>query len=130
MPKKLAFRTLIDAYEVKARIATNSFRVTSLLTGENHVVAGDLLIKVRGLSRSDLVELCAEMERISARNASQSGARVTLAAAREAEEGASVANLSQQKLKWTFSHVHQKAHEREQVFSLSMIFKSLLLECA
>ena len=29
VPKKLAFRMLIDAYEVKARIATNSYRVTS-----------------------------------------------------------------------------------------------------
>ena len=126
VPKKLAFRTLIDAYEVKARIATNSYRVTSLLTGENHVVAGDLLIKVRGLTRDDLIELCAEMERISARNASRSGARVTRAAAREAEEGANVASISQPELRQTFSHTHQNAREREQVFSLSMIFESLL----
>ena len=84
MPKKLAFKTIIDAYEVTAKTGTNNFRVVSLLTGEQHVVAGDLLIKVRGLSKEDLIALCEDMERVAARNSAQIGARVTRSATRHA----------------------------------------------
>ena len=84
VPKKLAFKTIIDAYEVTAKTGTNNFRVVSLLTGEQHVVAGDLLIKVRGLSKEDLIALCEDMERVAARNSAQIGARVTRSATRHA----------------------------------------------
>ena len=77
VPKKLAFKTIINAYEVTAKTGTNNFRVTSLLTGEQHVVAGDLLVKIRGLSKDDLVALCADMERIAARNNARVGTRIT-----------------------------------------------------
>ena len=72
-----AFRILIDAFKVKARVSTNSFRVLSLISGDSHVVAGDLLIRVRGLTVDELKSLVEEMERVAARNASRNNVRVT-----------------------------------------------------
>ena len=84
-PRKLAFRVVIDAFEVTARVATNAFRVTSIITGDEQVLAGDLLIKIRGMEKDDLRALCQEMERVAARNSSRVTARVTRSmAARDA----------------------------------------------
>ena len=76
-PKKLAFKVLIEAYEVKQRVATNSFRCESLLTGEISVIAGDLLIKTKNLSKDELIALCAEMQEAAIRNAARSTRRTT-----------------------------------------------------
>ena len=77
VPRKLAFRVVIDAFEVTARVATNAFRVKSIITGNEQVLAGDFLIKIRGMDQDALRALCQEMERVSARNASRATTRVT-----------------------------------------------------
>ena len=97
-----------------AKTGTNSFRVVSLLTGEQHVVAGDLLIKVRGLSKDDLIALCEEMERVAARNSAQIGARVTRSAARHAN----ISSVSQ-----LFISTNASISANDEVYEVSPLFK-------
>ena len=71
-PKKLQFKLKIEAYEVTAKIATNSFRVQALTGGRILVLPGDILIIAASLTKSELVVLVREMERIASRNAALS----------------------------------------------------------
>ena len=114
MPKKIAFKTIIDAYKVTAKTGTNNFRVVSVLTGEQHVVAGDLLIKVQGLLKDDLVALCEDMERVAASNSAQIEARVTRSASRHAN----VSSVSQ-----LFISTHASKCANGEVYTVSPLFK-------
>ena len=80
-PRKLAFKIIADAYEVKSKVGSNSYRVESLLTGEEAVLPGDHLIKTRNLSAVDLVELCKEIERVSIMNQQRPSKRLTRSSA-------------------------------------------------
>ena len=71
-PKKLAFRINIDAYKITSKVATNSFRAKSLVSGLEEVLPGDVLIKVTSLGEEELRTLVAEMEGLAARNAALS----------------------------------------------------------
>ena len=66
-PKKLCHKIVVDAYEVMQRVATNSFRVKSILSGENSIVPGDHLQKVR-LTRDKLIQLARELKRVTVSN--------------------------------------------------------------
>ena len=60
-------KIVVDAYEVIQRVATNSFRVKSILSGENSIVPGDHLQKVR-LTRDKLIQLARELKRVTVSN--------------------------------------------------------------
>ena len=68
-PKKLQFKLKIEAYRVVSKVATNSFRVVSIVSGGTCVLPGDVLIKVSALDEDELRALCREMESTAARNA-------------------------------------------------------------
>ena len=57
----------------------------SLISGESRVVAGDLLIRMRGLSVAELKELVDDMNRVAARNASRANVRITRSTATDAQ---------------------------------------------
>ena len=73
-PKKLAFKTLIQPLKVIQKVATNSYKCINLLTQEESIVAGDLLIKVSALDERGLKKLCEDMEETVRRNAAGRGA--------------------------------------------------------
>ena len=59
-PKKYGTRVLADGFVVLDRVATNTYRVKSVVDGQIHVLPGDLLVKVR-LDRDSLRTLCDHM---------------------------------------------------------------------
>ena len=67
--KKLAFKLHIDCFKIMSRVGTNSFRCQSLRDGNNQVLPGDVLVRVKSLDEAGLLELCREMEKIASRNA-------------------------------------------------------------
>ena len=77
-PRKLCFKTIIDAFKVVAKVATNAYKVQSLITGKESIIPGDQLIKINSLTEDELKALCKEMEEVARRNAD--------AAARKADE--------------------------------------------
>ena len=77
MPKKLGFQIVVDGFEVKKRVATNTFLCESVITGDLAIYPGDHLVKVKGYDRSTLAQLCARMEETLARNAAVASPRVT-----------------------------------------------------
>ena len=96
-PKKYGFRIVVDAFEIKARVATNTFQCESLISGDVLVLPGDHLIRVRGFDRASLRQLCARMEETAARNVATIGPRVTrsaTAASSVAEAEPSVSSAS------------------------------------
>ena len=76
-PKKLGFRVIVDGFEVKKRVATNTFLCESVVTGDLAVFPGDHLVKVKNYDQKTLAKLCARMEETSARNAAVASPRVT-----------------------------------------------------
>ena len=60
-PKKLAHRCTIEAFEVMARVATNSFRCVSLVDGSTKIIPGDFLIRLRGFDRARTLSLLEAM---------------------------------------------------------------------
>ena len=68
-PRKLQFKLKIEAYRVVSKVATNAFRVVSIISGDTCVLPGDVLIKVSALNEDKLSALCHEMEATAARNA-------------------------------------------------------------
>ena len=68
-PRKLQFKLKIEAYRVVSKVATNAFRVVSIISGDACVLPGDVLIKVSALNEDELRALCREMEATAARNA-------------------------------------------------------------
>jgi hypothetical protein len=78
-------------------VATNAFRVKSILTGETSLMSGDNLIQIRGLDHDEIVALCQEMERVASFNAARETRRITRSSAAAAEEDgteASAASIS------------------------------------
>ena len=59
-PKKYGNRVVVDGFVVVARVATNSFKVRSVVTMEHSILPGDMLIKTK-LSESELGELVESM---------------------------------------------------------------------
>ena len=66
-PKKLQHHLVIDAYIIIGRIATNAFRVESLVTGEIKVMPGDSLVKLSGHDAESAKRLVARMEEVAMR---------------------------------------------------------------
>ena len=87
-PKKLGWKIVVDAYRVTSRVATNSFRVTSLLTQREFVFPGDILIKVRMKTEEELVELCRRMEEVAERNSARPSRPMTRRSTAEASAAA------------------------------------------
>ena len=78
-PKKLSYKLDIDGFLVKDRVATNSFRCESVISGQVCVLPGDMLIKVKGFTRDTLADLVRSMELASLRGAASVGRRKTRA---------------------------------------------------
>ena len=68
-PKKLCYKVVVQGYRIMSKVATNHFRVKSVIDGSETTLPGDLLIKVSTLTESELVELCNEMEAAAAKEA-------------------------------------------------------------
>ena len=66
-PKKLQYRVIVDAFIIVGRIATNAFRVESLITGEIKVMPGDSLVKLSGHDAESARRLVARMEEVAMR---------------------------------------------------------------
>ena len=75
-PKKLGFRITVDGFEVKKRVATNTFLCESVLTGDLALYPGDHLVRVKGFDRASLAAFCARLEETAARNCATIGPRV------------------------------------------------------
>ena len=60
--KKTAYKLAIDAFIVIARVATNSFRVRSLMDDAVYCLPGDQLIKVSNLDEEGMRKLVHSME--------------------------------------------------------------------
>ena len=92
-PKKLGYRIVIDAFRVTARVATNSFKCTSLIDGGEYVLPGDVLVRVRNQTEDSLRELVQRMEEAAERNTTGPTGVVTRSrAAARAETGDLVAS--------------------------------------
>ena len=72
-PRKLAHKLAVDGYEVKARVATNSFRVESIIDGTTSIKPGDHLIRLRGYDREKLKRLVEAMAMAQERTAAPRG---------------------------------------------------------
>ena len=68
-PKKLCYKVLVDGYKIMAKVATNHFRVKSVVNGTETTLPGDVLVKVSALTEQELVQLCREMEKATVREA-------------------------------------------------------------
>ena len=64
-PKKLAYKINIDAYKIDARVATNAYKCTSLITKRQVILPGDQIIKLRNLSEEEVVALVKRMEELA-----------------------------------------------------------------
>ena len=60
-PEKLSFKTRIDGFKVVSKVATNSFKVVSVISGLTEIHPGDLLIKLRGFDEPSLITLVNSM---------------------------------------------------------------------
>ena len=69
--KKTAYKLAIDAYRVIARVATNSFRVKSLMDDAISCLPGDQLIKVSNLDEDGMRQLVHLMESSAAKGLPQ-----------------------------------------------------------
>ena len=73
-PKKLCHKMTIDAYIVIERVASNSYRVRSLIDNKIYILPGDLLVRLRHHSKEDAIQLVKGMQEIVDRNAYRSAA--------------------------------------------------------
>ena len=62
-PKKLCHKLKIEAYKILKRVATNSFRVVSVVTGVEEILPGDLLCKVKRFDEEGLRQLVEAMRK-------------------------------------------------------------------
>jgi len=46
-PKKYGHRVVVDGFVVEERVATNAFKVRSVVTDEHQILPGDVLIKTK-----------------------------------------------------------------------------------
>ena len=67
-PQKLQFKVNLEAYEIIGKLATNAFKVQDLANGEISLLSGDVLIRVRGHTKSSLLKLVQSMERTAQSN--------------------------------------------------------------
>ena len=68
-PKKFQFKVQMDGFEILAKIATNSYKIRSVLDGQIIFASGDHLIKVPNFTREDLVRLCNSFAEVADMNA-------------------------------------------------------------
>ena len=64
-PKKLAFKVVIQAYKVISRLATNTFRVQSIVDNSLEIQPGDHLIRLTNMSEEQVLKLVRSMEKTS-----------------------------------------------------------------
>ena len=76
-PRKLCFKIKIDGYEVLSRVATNAYKVKSVLTGQTETLAGDLCVKTTGYDAITLKKLVESMLIASERNTASIGRPTT-----------------------------------------------------
>ena len=68
-PRKLCYKLTMNCYRITSKLGTNAWRCISLIDGETAVLPGDHLVQVKGLTESELVALCREMEITAAKEA-------------------------------------------------------------
>ena len=68
-PRKLCYKITFEGYIIISKVATNSFRCKNIKTKEVVVLPGDLLIKIKGLTENEAVDMIDEMERVAAKEA-------------------------------------------------------------
>ena len=103
-PRKLGYRIVIDAFKVLKRIATNTFLCASLLTGDEEILPGDHLVRVRGFDETSLRQLCVRMEEAAMRSSATIGPRMTrsrtAAATPDAVDDSNVASVQAPRGLW------------------------------
>ena len=61
--RKMCAKLVVDAFEITSRVATNAFRCKSVISGEETILSGDHLVRLRNYDRESVILLCREMER-------------------------------------------------------------------
>ena len=72
--KKLCHKMTIDVYRVTHKVASNSYRVESLIDQKSYVLPGDLLVPLRHHRESDAIKLVQEMSELVTKNAARTAA--------------------------------------------------------
>ena len=75
--KKLCFKLNCDGFEIMSRVASNSYRVRSVMDGQTYIYPGDHLVKVRGYDNDSLKRLVTSMIVAAERNTASIGRRQT-----------------------------------------------------
>ena len=73
-PRKLCHKMTIDCYKVIERVASNSYKVRSLIDDKEYILPGDLLVRLRHHDEGEAIKLVKEMKKIVERNAYRSAA--------------------------------------------------------
>ena len=68
-PRKLCYKITFEGHMVTSKVATNSFCCRNIKTNEETIIPGDLLVKMKGLTKNEAIELINEMERVAAKEA-------------------------------------------------------------
>ena len=68
-PRKLCYKITFEGYMVTSKVATNSFRCRNIKTNQESIIPGDLLVKMKGLTENEAIELINEMEKVAAKEA-------------------------------------------------------------
>ena len=90
-PRKLCHKTSIDCYRVVERVASNSYRVISIIDNSTYIYPGDLLVRLRHHDIEDARKLVDDMRKIVERNSARSAA--TRMATRSGRPAPSIAAL-------------------------------------
>ena len=92
-PQKLQFKVNLEAYEIIGKLATNAFKVRNLSSGEVSLLSGDVLIRVRGHTKTSLLQLVQSMEQTAQSNQQRPDGPSTRS---RAAQNASVQSLSEE----------------------------------
>ena len=75
-PRKFCYKVNFEIWKMKSRVATNSYRMLNLKTGQEMIIAGDILVKLNHLNEQEALNLCDEMERVANREAVLTRSRI------------------------------------------------------
>ena len=67
-PRRLAFKVVIQAYKVIPRLATNTYRVQSIVDDALEIQPGDHLVRLTNMSEDQVLKLVRSMEKTSQMN--------------------------------------------------------------
>ena len=88
---KACYKTVANAYEIETKLATNAFRVKSIIDNTTMVLPGDHLLLARYHTRDTLRKLVEEMKILMARSNNQGEPRMTRKSSRLLAENRGVA---------------------------------------